>query len=349
MVKLETKRLILRPFDIADAESMYRNWASDPDVVRFMCYDVCDSLESTQRHIYQWMEYFNNLPIGSSWCVFAIELKSCGDLIGTIDFHENNCEAHAAEIGYQLGKAWWGNGYATEALSAVIDYCFEEVGLNRLWADHNALNIASGKVLIKAGMLCEGTSRQCYIREGILADKVSYAILKEDWDIKREIAFYNSLPCVFNGFIDVPTLAGVGLYLVCLEKQSGNPEKKYVPGYMFAICKEGEKIGNISLRIGYGGGFYGSNLYYGGQIGYDVDEAYRGNGYAGQACRLLLPVARVHKMKKLLITNDVNNIASRRVCEKLGARHVREVKLPEWTDMYKSGQRNSNIYEWTVE
>jgi len=173
--------------------------------------------------------------------------------------------------------------------------------------------------------------------------------LKDEQEIKKEIAYYNSLPCVFNGFIDVPTLADDVIYLVCSEKQLGNPEKKHVPGYEFAICKDGEKVGRINLRIGYGGGFYNSNLYYGGQIGYDVDEAHRGNGYAVRACRLLLPVAKAHGMIKLLITNNITNHASMRVCEKLGARFVRVARLPEWTDLYKSGQRFSNIYEWNIE
>jgi len=185
-LKLETARLVLRQFELSDADAMYRNWASDPDVVRFMCYDVCESLEATKVHIDQWLEYFNMLAPGSSWCLFSIILKASGELIGTIDFHENDHEARAAEIGYQLGRAWWGNGYATEALCAVIEHCFENVGLNRLWADHNSLNVASGKVLLKAGMFHEGTARQCYVRKGQLVDKVSYAILKEDWDTGKE-------------------------------------------------------------------------------------------------------------------------------------------------------------------
>jgi len=181
IARLETERLLLRQFDLSDAEAMYRNWASAPEVVRFLCYDVCESLEATQKHIDQWLEYFNKLTQGSSWCIFSIILKSSNELIGTIDFHENNHEARAAEIGYQLGKAWWGNGYATEALRAIIDYCFNRVGLNRLWADHDSRNIASGKVLLKAGMMYEGTARQCYVRKGHLVDKVSYAVLAEDY------------------------------------------------------------------------------------------------------------------------------------------------------------------------
>ena len=102
------------------------------------------------------------------------------------------------------------------------------------------------------------------------------------------------------------------------------------------------------MRIGYGGGLKGDNLYYGGHIGYGIDEKHRGNGYAVRACQLLLSVAKAHGMTKLLITNDVSNNASRRVCEKLGARFLREAHLPEWSDLYKEGQRFSNIFEWRL-
>ena len=167
--------------------------------------------------------------------------------------------------------------------------------------------------------------------------------LKDEWETQREIEYYNSLPVVFDDFVDVPELSDGVVYLVCMAKKPANPEKKYVPGYEFAVCKDGEKAGEINLRIGYTDG-----LYYGGQIGYNIDEKHRGNGYAGRACQLLLPVAKAHGMVKLLITNNYTNDASKRVCEKLGARLVRVARLPEWHDIYQRGGRFENIFEWDI-
>ncbi|MCL2405499.1 MAG: GNAT family N-acetyltransferase [Defluviitaleaceae bacterium] len=180
---LETERLLLRPFSICDAKAMFCNWASDPEVVRYMPYDACNTLDETIHRISEWMTYFENTAPNSA--VFAIELKDSNEIIGTIDFAETDIEARSAEVGYQLGKAWWGNGYATEALRAVVKYVFEIVGLNRLWASYDPRNPGSGRVLQKANMLYEGTLRQCKVRRGELVDSVRYAILAEDYNKKK--------------------------------------------------------------------------------------------------------------------------------------------------------------------
>ena len=161
--------------------------------------------------------------------------------------------------------------------------------------------------------------------------------------IQREIAFYNSLPVIFEDFIDPPALLDGVIQLFCIEKQPANPEKGWVPAYVFAICKNAEEIGDISLQVG-----YTEELYYSGQIGYNIKKDHRGNGYAGRACRLLIEVARAHGLNRLLITNNVGNIASARVCEKLGARFLRQAPLPDWHELYMKGQRAVNIYEWRI-
>jgi len=167
--------------------------------------------------------------------------------------------------------------------------------------------------------------------------------LRDEWEIQKEIEYYNSLPCVFSDFIDLPELTDGVLHLVCTGKKPAIPEKKFVPGYDFAVCLGSEKIGEINLRIGYTDG-----LYYGGHIGYGIDEKFRGNGYAGQACLLLLPVAKAHKMTRLIITNNQTNNSSKRVCEKLNLHFLRVARLPEWHDLYAKGQRYQNIFEWVI-
>jgi RimJ/RimL family protein N-acetyltransferase len=346
MKTLETERLILRKFKEDDFNAVH-SYASSKDNTVYMLFGVNDEA-ATRAFIQRAITKASEIPIVDHQ--FAVTLKDSNILIGACDLHVRENEA---EIGWILHRDYWKSGYGTELGNALLMFGFNELNLHRIIARCDSENISSSRLMEKIGMRREGLffdvrpphkeSSRAY------GDELSYAILKDEWEIKKEIAYYNSLPCVFNGFIDVPPLTDGVIYLVCMKKNLGNPEKKHVPGYEFAICKDGEKIGQIGLRIGYGGGFYNSNLYYGGQIGYDVDEPHRGNGYAVRACRLLVPVAKAHNMEKLLITNNESNNASKRVCEKLGARHVRLARLPEWTDLYKEGQRFSNIFEWNME
>ncbi|MCL2361282.1 MAG: GNAT family N-acetyltransferase [Defluviitaleaceae bacterium] len=341
----ETERLILRPFKEDDFEAVH-SYAGNADNTYHMLFGP-NSEEETRVFISYTMGEISNNPI--SVYDFAVILKETGNLIGGCGLHINK---DRGSLGWIFHRDYWGNGYGTEVGAYLLNFGFDELNLRRIVATASAENPGSIRIMEKLGMRQEALhqdsrkAREGYFRE--YYDECQYAILRDEWEIQKEIAHYNTLPCEFNGFIDVPLLNNGDIYLVCTQKSIGNPEKKHVPGYTFAICKNGEKVGDIGLRIGYGGGHYNSNLYYGGQIGYGIDEAHRGKGYAVEACRLVAPIAKAHKMEKLLITNDYRNAASRRVCEKLGAKLVRLARLPEWTDMYKEGQRFSNIYEWSI-
>lgn len=143
--------------------------------------------------------------------------------------------------------------------------------------------------------------------------------------------------------MDVPTLTDGIITLVCVKKHHTDFYGDWIPAYEFEICVGDDRIGSIRLRIG-----HFKAVYYSGHIGYKVDEGHRGKGYAGRACKLLAPVARHHGMTKLLITNNVGNAASYRVCEKLGTKFIRKTELPDWHDLYKEGQRFANIFEWDL-
>ncbi|MCL2006792.1 MAG: GNAT family N-acetyltransferase [Treponema sp.] len=346
MKSLITERLILRKFSIDDFEAVH-SYASNNEHVAFVPWGP-NSEEETREYIDFAIEKSEESPI--SEYRFAVVCKETDSLIGDCEIIVKDDEATLA---WHMHPNHCKKGYGTETALALIDFGFSVLGLRRIIAHCDSENISSYRVMEKAGMRREGlfleTRKINKLSDKEYSDELIYAILRDEWEIKKDLARYYSLPFVFDDFIDVPELNDGVIYLVCISKQSAIPEKKYVPSYTFAICKGGEKIGEINLRIGYKGGLNGENLYYGGQIGYGIDEKYRGNGYAVRACRLLGPVAKAHQMMKLYISNDVNNIASRRVCEKIGARFLRKARVPGWHDLYAGGTRFINIYEWSLE
>ncbi|MCL2322785.1 MAG: GNAT family N-acetyltransferase [Oscillospiraceae bacterium] len=338
---LETERLILREFTKNDFTAVH-NYASCMENVIYTIWGP-NTKEQTKDFIDFAISKANENPCTDYQ--YAVDLKNTGNTIGacnlTLSFDE-------AEIGWILHQDHWKKGYGPEIGKALLKFGFEELNLHRITAHCDVENYGSYRVMEKIGMRREGIFIEGRVANKIsdkkYGDELSYAILKDEWETKKKIEYYNHLPVIFDDFIKLPKLSDGEIYLVCTAKNPAIPEKKFVPAYSFAICKDGEKIGEISLRIGYTDG-----LFYGGQIGYNIDEKYRGNGYAARACRLLAPVAKAHGMGKLLITNDHANIASQRVCEKLGARLIYRGRTPEWHDLYKEGHRFGNVYEWSVE
>lgn len=129
------------------------------------------------------------------------------------------------------------------------------------------------------------------------------------------------------------------------EKTPANEEKGYVPAYRYRITLHGldETIGAIDIRIG-----YNENIYYGGNIGYGIKEAYRGHNYASKACKIIRSVALAHGMDRIIITCNPDNLASRKTCEKAGLKLKEIADLPPYNDLYKEGDRQECIYEWIL-
>ena len=105
-----------------------------------------------------------------------IQSKVIGD-ISIVEIHE---EDSSCEIGYVLGKVYWGHGFMTEALKAVLDFCFTQAGFQKVRARYASLNPASGRVMEKAGMSYLKTISNGVERKGYLADLIYYQISRED-------------------------------------------------------------------------------------------------------------------------------------------------------------------------
>ena len=143
-------------------------------------------------------------------------------------------------------------------------------------------------------------------------------------------------------FLKPDKLIDDDLELVLIKGIPADPAKSYFPSYKFEMknTKTGQKMGSIDLRIG-----YNENIKYGGNIGYGVDEKFRGNHYAARSVKLLFNLAKQHGLNSLIITCNPENTPSRKTCEYAGGKIIEIVDLPEHNDQYKRGERKKCIYK----
>ncbi|MBQ9269855.1 MAG: GNAT family N-acetyltransferase [Oscillospiraceae bacterium] len=174
--RIETKRLILRPFQLEDAHDMFVNWASDPEVTKYLSWPAYTKEQDAVGRMHWMRDQYAAGNVGD----WAIELKEIGQVIGSIGIVSRNDNADSVHIGYCIGRRWWHQGITSEAFSAVIDYCFSEGGVNRIETRHAPANPYSGAVMRKCGLRYEGTLRQSDRCNAGITDADWYAILKED-------------------------------------------------------------------------------------------------------------------------------------------------------------------------
>jgi ribosomal-protein-alanine N-acetyltransferase len=176
-VKLETERLILRRFAPDDVEAMYRNWASDPEVTKYLMWPTHSDVSVSKEVIDSWLPLYKSLN-HYSW---AIVLKELGEPIGSIAAVRQTDEIKMVHIGYCIGRKWWNCGYTSEALAELVRFFFEDVGVNRIESRHDPRNPNSGKVMVKCGLKYEGTMRQNDTNNQGICDNSWYAMLAEDY------------------------------------------------------------------------------------------------------------------------------------------------------------------------
>ena len=176
---LETDRLILRPFRAEDAQAMYANWASDPEVTKFLSWPAYKSIDDARSILKIWLEGYEK-PDFYQW---AIVLKELGQPIGSISVVNLDNRVDLAEIGYCIGKLWWGCGIMPEAVKSVMAYLFEEVGMQRLEVGHDPENPASGAAIRKCGFTYEGTLRRRIRSNRGITDVAWYSMLKEEYNM----------------------------------------------------------------------------------------------------------------------------------------------------------------------
>jgi RimJ/RimL family protein N-acetyltransferase len=170
-----TERLILRQFMLEDAAEVQR-LAGDRAIA---------AVTQAIPHPYEdgmaqnWIKTHPKTFTEGKGVVFAITFPETNILCGAIGLGIKPEHNHA-ELGYWIGKPFWGNGYCTEAALAVVKYGFKVLGLHRIYSSHFSSNPASGRVMQKIGMRYEGCLRQHILKWGNYEDIVRYGILKTD-------------------------------------------------------------------------------------------------------------------------------------------------------------------------
>ena len=175
--KIETKRLVLRPFKIEDAPAVFETWASDPEATKYMSWQTHKSLKDSEDYMAFVQEMYEKKS-GGDW---AITLKDTGKVIGSMGAYIQNERARSVNTGYIIAKNYWRRGYTSEAYRALIDYLFRETDALRIEAYHDTRNIGSGAVMRKCGLTYEGTSRAAEANNTGICDVARYAVLKDDY------------------------------------------------------------------------------------------------------------------------------------------------------------------------
>jgi len=178
---LQTQRLELRDFCEDDVHAVHE-WASDPEVVRFMGWGP-NTREQTREFLQRKFAERTGEP-RRTWDL-AVVRRDTGQVIGSVGLRLNEPMQQAA-LGYCYHQDAWGHGYATEVAQEMLRFGFEELGLHRIHASADTRNGASVRVLDKIGMRQEGRLRQHVLMRGEWRDSYRYAILRSEWTERHQ-------------------------------------------------------------------------------------------------------------------------------------------------------------------
>lgn len=197
---VESERFYLRRFVKEDAIMMYENWASDPEVTKYLTWNPHQNLDETIAYL--------DFVINTKQTNFAIVDKKTKEVIGSIANVKENVDYSFCEVGYCLSKKYWNQGVMTEVLTAYLEYLFEQNNYRIVAASHKFDNPVSGKVMIKSGFKLNYISDENIDKFGTISIH-HYSITKAEFLMKKIQknfnAFFNTNVPIFN---DILSLVG---------------------------------------------------------------------------------------------------------------------------------------------
>lgn len=170
----ETPRLLLRLPKMKDAEVIFQHYAQDIEVTKYLSWRPHESIDTTNTFLRRCIQCWKD-GTAFPWVIVRKEDRS---LLGMI---EMRIDHFRADFGYGIAKQFWGNGYTTEAARTIVQWALEQKEIYRVWAVCDVENLASARVLEKAGLQKEGTLRRFMLHPGISdepRDCFCYSIVK---------------------------------------------------------------------------------------------------------------------------------------------------------------------------
>jgi len=176
---LETKRLIMRPFQDSDLQS-FAAYRADPLVAEYQGWSMPYTQKDAAQLITEMKQQQPAIP--GQWYQLALEVKASGVMIGDCAFYTLTNDPRQAEIGFTLARPYQGQGYAYEAVARLLDYLFGELKLHRVRANCDVENQHSSKLLERLGMRREAHFVENLWFKGRWSSEYWYGMLQREWD-----------------------------------------------------------------------------------------------------------------------------------------------------------------------
>jgi len=178
-MEIQTERLVFKEISVTDLHAIHK-LHSYPETDQFNTLGLPATIKDTEQVITEWLGKMNNSPRERYVCALQ-DRNNISQLIGLIGLNMGKPAFKNAEVWYKIDPAYWGKGIATEAVKAILEFAFTRLKLHRVEAGCATGNIASKKVMEKAGMKLEGMKRGVLPIRGTWTDAFSFAILDEDF------------------------------------------------------------------------------------------------------------------------------------------------------------------------
>jgi RimJ/RimL family protein N-acetyltransferase len=183
ITRIDSPRLLLRPVEAQDLPDLLEI-NGDPEVTHFLPYATWQSLQDGEA----WLARMEALATSGTGQQLVVVRRADSKVIGTLLLFKYDEGSSRVELGYALGRSHWGKGLMREAITAACSCAFDSLGVRRVEAEVNPVNLASCALLLRVGFAFEGTLRKRWVAKGAAYDTNIYGWLAEDRLIKRDVA-----------------------------------------------------------------------------------------------------------------------------------------------------------------